>query len=281
MASSGTKPKQKRLNLEEKVQVLKKLDEGVRGNRLALDFGVSESAISQIKKQKEQILEAVAKSDQEAKKKTLHKAEYEKLEEKLYAWFIKQRERKCTMNRPILKAKTKELFKTIYPDKDEKDFAASDGWFTNFKRRHGLRFLKVCGEILSSDTSTITPFIHKLRAKMDEMQLTREQLYNADETGLFYKMLPDKTYVAACEKTAPGSKIKKERITILLCANAEGTNKIKPLVIGKAAKPRCFNGFDNPLGYDNSKNAWMTTHIFKNWFYGTFVNQVSITSFSE
>lgn len=96
------------------------------------------------------------------------------------------------------------------------------------------------------------------------MKLTSEQLYNADESGLFYKMLPDKTYVAACEKTAPGRKIKKERITILMCANANGTNKIKPLVIGKAAKPRCFNEFDSPLEYDNSKNAWMTTHIFKN-----------------
>lgn len=87
------KPKQNRLSLEDKVEILKKLDEGVNGNRLALDFNVSKSAISQIKKQKEQIFEAVSKSDQEFKKKTLHKAEYAELEAKLYGWFLKQRER--------------------------------------------------------------------------------------------------------------------------------------------------------------------------------------------
>lgn len=89
------------------------------------------------------------------------------MEEKLYAWFVKQRERNCTINGPILKTKAMELFKTVHPDKDEKDFSASEGWFAKFKRRHGMRFLKVCGEILFSDTTTVTPFIHKLRAKMD------------------------------------------------------------------------------------------------------------------
>lgn len=180
------KPKQKRLTLEDKVKILKKLDEGVRANRLAMDFGVSQAAISQIKKQKEQIVGAVSKTDQESKKKTLHKAEYEELETKLYDWFSRQRERNCPVNGPIFKVKAKVLFSEIYPDKGDKDFNASEGWFNKFKRRHGLRHLKVCGEIVSSDTSSITPFIHKLRAKIEEMELTHDQLYNADETGLFF-----------------------------------------------------------------------------------------------
>lgn len=245
---------------------------------MAIDYQVSESAISQIKRQKLEIHEAVAKSYQLVSKKTLHKAEYEELETKLHDWFLKQRDRNCPVNGHIPRAKAKDLFKKIYPNKEEKDFLASDGWFRNYKRRHGIRFLKVCGEILSSDTSTITPFIHHLRSKMDEMKLLPSQVYNADETGLFYKILPEKTYVAACEKSAPGSKIKKERVSILLCANADASNKITPLVIGKAAKPRCFVGFNNPLDYDHSKAAWMTTHIFKNWFHGTFVKQVSINA---
>lgn len=285
MASSKTtnqtKAKQNRLSLEDKVEILKRLDNGVRANRLALDYSVSESAISQIKKQKDQIYEAASKSYQELKKKTLHKAEYEELETKLYGWFLKQRERNCAVNGPLLQAKARELFKSIYPDKKEQDFLASDGWLRKFKRRHGLRFLKVCSEILSSDTTAITPFVNRFRAKIDEMELTKEQIYNADESALFFKMLPDKTYVAACEKTAPGSKIRKERLTFMLCANAEGTHKMKPLVIGKAAKPRCFNGFDNPLEYDHSKNSWMTTNIFKKWFHDSFVHQVSKIAFIQ
>lgn len=106
------------------------------------------------------------------------------------------------------------------------------------------------------------------------MQLTNDQLYNADETGLFYKLLPDKTYVAACEKTAPGTKLKKERITALLCANADGSNKITPLVIGKAKKSRCFKGFNNPLDYDNSSmDGFRHFQELFSWF---FVKEVSM-----
>lgn len=99
-----------------------------------------------------------------------------------------------------MKAIALKLFAKMYPDKNDTDFTASDGWFTKFKRRHGIRFKKICGEILSSDTSMITSFVHTLRAKINEMGITNAQLYNADESGLFYRLLPDRTYIAACEK---------------------------------------------------------------------------------
>lgn len=270
----STARKQKRLTVAEKCKILKKLDAGVLANRLAMDFHVSEASISKIKRNKAKIYAAVSGTCDEIKRKTLHKAEYVDLEKQLYKWFLDQRERNCPISGPILKAKAKTLFEQIYPDRTPNDFRASQGWFSKFKRRYGIRILKVCGEILSSDTSTITPFIYALRAKMHEMEILNEQLYNADESGLFFRCLPDKGYVAACEKTAPGRKIRKERVTFMLCANAEGSHKLKPLVIGKAAKPRCFLNFKNPLDYDYSANAWMTANIFKTWFHTKFVKEV-------
>lgn len=71
--TNDDKPKQNRLSLEEKATILKKLDEGVRGNRLALDFGVSEGAISRIKKQKDEIYAAVSNTYQGTKKKLFTK----------------------------------------------------------------------------------------------------------------------------------------------------------------------------------------------------------------
>lgn len=248
----------------------------MKANRLAIDYKVSESAISQIKKKKAEILGAVSDSFEHVQKKTLHKADFPEVEKKLYEWFLKQRERNCPVNRMILRVKAIEIFKLVFPNKDEGYFVASDGWLTKFKRRHGIRFLKVCGEILSSDTSSITPFIHRFRSKITEMGLTNEQIYNADESGLFYRLLPDKTYVSATEKTAPGRKIQKVRVTFMLCSNAEGTHKTTPLVIGKYEKPRPFKGFDNPLLYDHSKSSWMTSKIFHNWFHNSFVKEVSM-----
>lgn len=270
------KPSQNRLNLEQKAEILRKIDEGVHGKRLALNYGVSESAITKMKKKRVEILAAVSNTFEGAKKKTLHKPEYADLEEKVYDWFLNQRQRNCTVSGPMLKARAKLEFENLYPDKSSSSFNASDGWLAKFKKRHGIRYLKICGEILSSDTSEITPFIHKLRATLDEMKITDDQQYNADESALFYRLLPNKTFVAATEKTAPGGKASKERISFMLCANASGTHKLKPLVIGKSANPRCFKTFENPLEYASSKKAWMTSQLFSNWFHNSFVKQVNM-----
>lgn len=113
---------------------------------------------------------------------------------------------------------------------------------------------------------------------MREMKITRDQLYNADETGLFWQLLPDKTFVHVDERDAPGLKISKQRVTVLACTNATGSHKLTPLVIGKSKNPRCFKGWNNPLLYNNSQSAWMTSFIFKEWFFKNFVPEVSFIS---
>lgn len=280
MANKNGKRKQVRLNLKQKIEMLKKLDNGVRGSRLAIEYGVTKQAISKIKKNRQTILAAAVDNFEHAQTKTLHKAEYPEVESKLYEWFLNQRARNCTVTGPVFKARAKFLFEKMYPEKGVNSFNASDGWLTKFKKRHGIRYLTVCGEILSSDTSQIAPFIRKLRGMISELGLSDAQVYNADESGLYYRLLPQKTYVAATEKTAPGRKTPKERITFMLCANADGSHKVSPTVIGKSANPRCFKGFKNPVTYSNSPSAWMTSKLFYDWFHGSFVKEVNRTCVS-
>lgn len=271
----------KRLNIQQKVEILAKLDKGALGSALAKEYGVSESTISYIKSKKSEIMSAVSNKNQNTQKKNLKKPEYPELEEKLYAWFLDQRARNCPINSLILRAKAKDFFTKLYPDRNVDSFQASEGWFFNFKRRTGIRFLKICGEKLDSDSAAVQPFINRLNAKIEEMGVTEEQIYNADETGLYYRVLPENTYVSLNEKSAAGHKKSKERLTAMLCANASGTHKVLPLIIGKARKPRCFKSFNNPLDYDNSSNAWMTLNIFKRWFNASFVKQVSAKCIAE
>lgn len=94
-----------------------------------------------------------------------------------------------------------------------------------------------------------------------------DDIYNADETGLYYRATPDGSL---CYKHIELSGYKKamDRITVLCCANMSGTDKRKLLVIGKSAKPRCFKGIrieNLPLEYHANKNAWMTSEIFRKW----------------
>ena len=65
-----------------------------------------------------------------------------------------------------------------------------------------------------------------------------ENIYNADELGLFYQCLPDKSYQLKTEKCS-GGKHSKIRITGLAAANAVGS-KLPIFVIRNAKNPRCF-----------------------------------------
>ncbi|KAK9718649.1 DDE superfamily endonuclease [Popillia japonica] len=60
----------------------------------------------------------------------------------------------------------------------------------------------------------------------------------------------------------------------LLCSNADRSNKMQILVIGKAKRPRAFLNQELPVEYKPTRNAWMTTKIFKEWFHSSFVRQV-------
>lgn len=69
-------------------------------------------------------------------------------------------------------------------------------------------------------------------------------------------------------KKQSGVKGNKIWITYLFVANATGTDKLPPLIIGKAKKPRAFKGkTGSQLGFNYWSNAkaWMTGTIY-HWF---------------
>ena len=61
--------------------------------------------------------------------------------------------------------------------------------------------------------------------------------FNAGGCELFYSMAPNRT---VAQKRLPGRKKAKERILIISCANTEGLEKIKLMIIGSSWKPRAF-----------------------------------------
>ena len=53
----------------------------------------------------------------------------------------------------------------------------------------------------------------------------------------------------------------------MLCTNMSGSEKMKPIIIGKSKRPRCLRQFKmlDSITYTNSKRAWMTSSIYTNW----------------
>ena len=92
-------------------------------------------------------------------------------------------------------------------------------------------------------------------------------IFNADETGLFYRALPTKS-ICVKGDGAKGGKKAKDRISVLLACSAEG-EKLTPFVIGRNANPRCFKGLASsaclPVSYSSNKKAWMTAVLYQQW----------------
>jgi DDE superfamily endonuclease len=65
-----------------------------------------------------------------------------------------------------------------------------------------------------------------------------------------------------------GVKGKKIRLTYAFTSNADGSEKLQPFIIGKAARPRAFNkqlGAQLGFYYCNNAKAWMTAHLYQDW----------------
>lgn len=62
-------------------------------------------------------------------------------------------------------------------------------------------------------------------------------IYNADETGLFFKFALNKTLKG---EVCTGGKISNDSVTLLIATNMNLSDKLPFLVIGKFERPRCF-----------------------------------------
>ncbi|GFS15232.1 ADP-dependent glucokinase [Elysia marginata] len=90
-------------------------------------------------------------------------------------------------------------------------------------------------------------------------------VYNADETGLFWRLLRNKTTDFKGQE-CHGGKDPKDRITLLTCANMDGSHKLPLFVTGKFKTLRCFKGVRKlPVQCQANSKAWMTAGIFTEW----------------
>lgn len=252
--------KRKQFTLEDKVKIINEVNAGKKKIDVAKEFDIHRSTLNTIWNDRTKIQGKLHDKTMGPLRKKMRPALYEDVEKALFIWFQDVRSRNIPISGPTVQQKAKDLAELLHHE----NFTASDGWLHRFRNRFGISAKAICGESASVPIETVnlwrTGEIRKLIAAYSE-----DDIFNADETGMFYQLLPHRT-LAAKNDPCKGGKKSKERLTVHFCCNASGTEKLKPWVIGKSLNPRCFKNVKSlPCEYRANKRAWMTHNIFEEW----------------
>jgi len=106
------------------------------------------------------------------------------------------------------------------------EFNGSTGWLDKFWSRYDIVYRQISGEAESVNNDDIASWKNNMLLSLLLEHNRSDDVYNAGEFGLFFKLMPDKSFVFK-NKTCHGGKLSKERLTVLMCTNSIGAHKLK------------------------------------------------------
>lgn len=165
------------------------------------------------------------------------------------------------------------------------NFEASDGWLSNFKKRHQLSIRKGTKRSYSLPPNIIET-LEKMKKDLDELIQAKEIefIINIDETPIVWDLAPNTTFAKRGDHEVLIGQISnpKKRITVILgiiyCtpfAKTRAPSNCKPGIIVKGKTTRVLRGIQQSgeeLLYFNS-NAWCTEIVFQQYLKEAIPNE--------
>ena len=250
-------------------------------NAIYPNLKLQQPTISAWLKNEQKWRERAAHPGQSAAKRQLQ-TQHPEVAERMEIWLGRALAQGLLLTGDVLRQKWKS-FAELAGIPASEQLSLSNGWLERFKKRHGLREFNRHGEAASADPEKIETERLRIQKLIQTHGYEPRDIYNMDETGLFYgyarrrnsdniitddlnhRMAPDR---GLSDKARAGVKAKKTRLTYAFTANADGSDKRPPLVIGRWKKPRAFAGRTAAqLGflYRNNGKAWMTMALYQEW----------------
>ena len=268
------------LSLGDKIAFIRLFDRGVHTSMQSLvdsfDIPISLSNARRICEPRERSrLLARARSGEPLDVVRARRSRFEAVDKALRAWYdgiqtMARRDLPVTL--AVLEAKAAEIAAEL----GVTGFKASTGFVQKWAQRHSLRNVALWGQGGSAIEAARQGEERMAEIRRELAKYDPDHIYNMDETGLQFRCLPNRAYIAAGQRRrARGTKAMKakDRVTLVLACNATGSHKLPIAIIGSAAVPLCFKPprASCPLPYFNQKSAWMDSVVYQKWFTSVFV----------
>lgn len=254
--------KRQAIPVAKKVEIIQYYAEhpSAKKSEIATHFGIKKQTLHNILQARNKVEDEVKKrsASQSESIKRLRSTNYDDVDAALILWF------RQNYARPDIRIDGEMLLGKAgyFSSEFGHDTAPSDSWIDRWKKRWNIGKISKSGEAGSVDLGVVNEW------RENEMKdILRKykpcDIYNCDETGLFWQMLPEKSLGFTGESQS-GCKQSKVRITLLVGTNMDGSDKIPILAIGKSANPRAFKNVKTlPVRYIANKKAWMRSDIFE------------------
>jgi hypothetical protein len=152
--------------------------------------------------------------------------------------------KKAVINGDVLKAQASKLWNLLPQFEDLPEPKWSNGWLDGFKKRYKIKEFVQHGQGSSAEVLTLQAIQQITELRLLCSRHCDQDIFNMDETGLFWKLTPNRTLAT---KARSGGKKSKDRVTLALIVNGDGSEKLEPWIIGKSQNPRCFKKINRPL----------------------------------
>lgn len=182
------------------------------------------------------------------------------------------------INSPIIQDTAQSVWYRIPAEHREGNGSFSYKWINNFLSKMDINISNLDEEL--PKPPKIWTFEERNALKRIFATIPSQDIFTLDETFLAYNLPLDYAQYEA-------SQIQRviEVATVMLCSNLEGTEKLKPLVVGKYNSYRSFRNYfpEEPsdsisqsllgekmarrfgISYHSNRKSWLTSNLFHDW----------------
>ncbi|XP_003740386.1 tigger transposable element-derived protein 1-like [Galendromus occidentalis] len=275
----------RKLSIETKKEIIAKREGGRKISDLASEYRVNKSTIATIIANREKVAGVHAgKGVVQICSEKQRSPRLDEVENLLLLWITERQMRGDVLSRDMICEKARLIFEgltvsSMSGDADAERRFQSEPRLVRRFRKMGVHHVKCHGEAASADSAGAAAFAKDFQALIAEEGYLPEQVFKCDETGLFWKKMPNSTFTTGEQTTVPGRKMMKERLTLLLGASASGDLKLEPLLVYHSENPRAFKKHriqksNLPVFWKSNRKAWVTQTIFKEWVLKVFAPSV-------